>query len=70
MGNKMSPRVIIGASLVALAVLFIIQNVAIVEIQFLFWSIRMSRSLLVLVLLAIGAAMGWILRGYVKRHKK
>ncbi len=70
MGGKMSTRVMIGGSLVALAVLFIIQNVAIVEIQFLFWSIRMSRSLLVLVLLAIGAAMGWILSGYVKRNKK
>ena len=66
----MSPRVIIGLTLVSLAGLFIIQNVAIVEIQFLFWSLRMPRSLLVLMLLAVGAAIGWILRGYVKRHKK
>jgi lipopolysaccharide assembly protein A len=49
-----------------LAALFIIQNVAIVEVQFLFWSIQLSRSLLIFLLLAIGTIIGWFLHGYIK----
>lgn len=51
-----------------LAVLFIIQNVAVVEIQFLFWSLSMSRSLLMFLLLAIGIIVGWLLHSYI-RHR-
>jgi putative membrane protein len=56
--------------LAGLVVLFIIQNVAVVEIQFLFWSMQMSRSLLMFLLLAIGMTMGWFLHGYLKYRKK
>ena len=49
-----------------LAVIFIVQNVAVVEIQFLFWSIEMSRSLLIFFLLAIGVITGWVLHSYLK----
>lgn len=56
--------------LAGLAVLFIIQNVAVVEIQFLFWSIKMSRSLLMFFLLAIGIIIGWFLHGFLKHQKR
>ena len=56
--------------LAGLVVLFIIQNVAVVEIQFLFWSMQMSRSLLMFLLLAIGMVMGWFLHGHFKYRKK
>jgi len=49
--------------------LFIIQNVAVVEIQFLFWSIQMSRSLLIFFLLVIGIIMGWFIQSYFKQRK-
>ncbi len=55
--------------LAGLAVLFIIQNVAVVEIQFLFWSIKMSRSLLMFLLLAIGIILGWFLHNYIKYRR-
>ena len=45
------------------AALFIIQNVASVEIQFLVWSLQISRSLLMLLMLLIGMAIGWGLHG-------
>ena len=54
--------------LVALVVLFILQNVAIVQINFLLWSIQMSRSLLMLLVLAIGIAIGWLLHSHF-RHR-
>ena len=56
--------------LAGLVVLFIIQNVAVVEIQFLFWSMQMSRSLLMFLLFATGMVMGWFLHGYLKYRKK
>ncbi len=65
----MNYKLILMLILAGLAVLFIIQNVAVVEIQFLFWSIQMSRSLLMFLLLAIGITIGWFLHGYLK-HKK
>lgn len=66
----MNFKLIIILILTGLAVLFIIQNVAVVEIQFLFWSVQMSRSLLMFLLLAIGMTMGWFLHGYVNYRKK
>ena len=50
--------------LVGLAVLFIIQNVAVVEVQFLFWSIQVSRALLIFLLLAVGIIVGWFLHSF------
>ncbi|HBA34429.1 MAG TPA: DUF1049 domain-containing protein [Gammaproteobacteria bacterium] len=55
--------------LAILVVLFIIQNVAVVEIEFLFWSVQMSRSLLIFILLAVGFVIGWFVHSYFK-HKK
>jgi uncharacterized integral membrane protein len=57
-------------SLLGFVVLFIIQNVAVVEIQFLFWSTQMPRSLLMFLLLVIGVMIGWFLHGFVKRHRE
>ena len=55
--------------LAILVVLFIIQNVAVVEIEILFWSVQMSRSLLIFILLAVGFVIGWFVHSYFK-HKK
>jgi uncharacterized membrane protein YciS (DUF1049 family) len=46
-----------------------VQNVATVEIQFLLWSMQISRSLLVFLLLAIGMAVGWFLHGHLGERK-
>ena len=56
--------------LAGLVVLFIIQNVAVVEIRLLFWSIQMSRSLLMFLLLAVGMIIGWFLHAYLKKSRK
>jgi len=49
--------------LTILAVLFIIQNIAIVEIQFLFWSFSLPRSVFLVLFLAIGFLAGWLIDG-------
>jgi len=65
----MNSKLLLILTLAGLAVLFIIQNVAVVEIQFLFWSARMPRSLMMFLLLALGIIIGWFLHGYVKYRK-
>ena len=65
----MNYKLILILILAGLILLFIIQNVAVVEIQFLFWSIQMSRSLLIFFLLGIGIIIGWFLHGYLRQRK-
>lgn len=65
----MNRKMLLVLILVGLTVLFIIQNVAVVEIQFLFWATQMPRSLLMFFLLAIGVIIGWFLHGYIKNRE-
>ena len=53
-----------------LVVLFIVQNVAVVEIQFLFWSTQMPRSLMMFLLLAIGILIGSFLHSHLKHRER
>ncbi len=57
----MNAKLIFVLILTGFAVLFILQNVAAVEIQFLFWSMQMSRALLMFLILTIGIVIGWFL---------
>ena len=67
----MKYKLIISLVLICLIVIFIIQNVAVVEIDLFFWSIAMSRVLLMLILLVAGIIVGWLLKSYwIQRRKK
>jgi uncharacterized integral membrane protein len=52
-----------------LAVLFILQNVTVVDMKFLFWTLSMSRALLMSLILSVGIILGWLLHSYFKRSK-
>jgi putative membrane protein len=65
----MNFKLIVILILTCLAVIFIIQNVEIVEIRFLFWSIKLSRSLLMFFLVAAGIIIGWFLNSFLKYRK-
>ena len=60
----MNYKLIMGLILVCLLVVLIIQNAAIVEIQVFFWTIAMSRVLLMVILLSVGILVGWLLKTY------
>ena len=47
-------------TVLGLAVLFTIQNIATVEVSFLFWSMTMPRAVLLFVIFAAGAVFGWV----------
>ena len=65
----MNIKLLLILVLAGLAVFFIIQNVAVAEIHFLFWSIEMSLSILMFLLLAIGILIGWSFHSYLKYRK-
>ena len=64
----MNLKLIFGMMLTGLVFLFVAQNATVVEIRFMFWQVTMSRSLLVLLLLAIGIMAGWLLHS-LSRHR-
>jgi lipopolysaccharide assembly protein A len=53
-----------------LSVLFVIQNVAVVEVRFFVWELQMTLSLLVFLLFAGGILAGWLLHSYWAYRKK
>jgi uncharacterized integral membrane protein len=66
----MSYKSIVSLVLVGIAVLFILQNVAVVEFRFLFWRIEMSRALMFFLVLSIGFISGWSLHGHFPHKQK
>jgi len=66
----MNFKLILALILAGFAVLFIVQNVVVVEIRFLFWTLSMSRSILTFFLLAIGVIIGWLVHSYSLHQKK
>jgi uncharacterized integral membrane protein len=58
-------------ALAGIALIFIIQNVAAVDVNFLLWTVSMSRALLMIFTLAIGFLLGWFLHSfYTYRRSK
>jgi len=66
----MTTKNIVIIVLAALFVLFVIQNTKIVEVRLLFWTVSMSRSLMLLGTLFIGLIGGCFLgRAKIKRNE-
>lgn len=65
----MNLRLTLILILSSLAVVFIAQNVAVVEIGFLYWRVSMSSSLLIFFTLMIGFLLGWFLHSYLLYRK-
>jgi len=61
---------VLGLVIGILVVIFILQNTEIVEIDFLFWTISISRALVVLMVFIIGILVGAILKSIGERTKE
>jgi putative membrane protein len=68
-GTKMNLKLLLGIILAGMAAVFIIQNVTSVDLTFLFWTLSMSRALLMFLILSLGFILGWLLHGTFKRIK-
>ncbi len=64
-GCEMNSKLILSLVITGFVLIFLFQNTEVVTIQFLFWSASMSRSLLILVFVAIGVVIGWILNSHI-----
>jgi uncharacterized integral membrane protein len=63
-------KLILSLVLAGLAVLFVVQNVAVVEVRFLAWGLQMTLSLLIFLLFAGGLIVGWLLHSYWVYRRK
>ena len=62
-------KLILILVLVGMVVLFTLQNTQVVEVRLLFWKMSMSRVLLIFLLLAVGALLGWVAHSLSQRRK-
>lgn len=60
-------RLTLGVISVFILVIFMLQNAEVVSVRFLFWTLEMSRVILILALLLAGFLLGYIVRSL---HKK
>ncbi|MCG3112292.1 MAG: LapA family protein [Candidatus Manganitrophus sp. SB1] len=54
-------KIFIGITLLFLVILFVLQNVEPVTLQFLLWSFSLSRALMFFIIFALGIIVGWAL---------
>ena len=64
-------KLIAGLFLAGLALVFVFQNINLVNIRFLFWTLAISRSVLMFSFLLIGFILGWFMHSYsLQRRQK
>lgn len=60
---------ILSIILITLSVIFLLQNMVTVKIEFLIWSLTVPRALLVVILIGIGFIIGLLVSNYSNHHK-
>lgn len=65
-----STKFIISLLLIIAVLIFSIQNMAAVEIQFLLWSFSIPRALLIVILLGVGFVIGMLFYSIVFRRRR
>lgn len=65
----MSLKLYTGLSLLILMAIFTLQNVEIVEINFLIWKLSISRALMIFLVLSIGIIIGWLIAKHYAQKK-
>jgi uncharacterized integral membrane protein len=63
-------RNVLFIGLIAVVMIFVIQNTQVVEFQFLVWTFSLSRALMLFCALAVGIIAGWLLTFPKRRNKQ
>ncbi len=56
----MNWKMILGTTALILMGIFVIQNMEVVSVDFLIWSLQASRVIIYLTIFLIGAVVGWL----------
>lgn len=64
----MKPKIIAIIVLIVLVGILLIQNSQKVIFSFFFWTVEVSQLLLVLIMLAVGFAAGWLTATFSRRE--
>lgn len=70
MADVARAKLIVAITLLVLVVIFLLQNMTVATIRFLFWELTFSRALLYLLLFGAGLIGGWLLGTYRRRHRR
>ncbi|MBN1548214.1 MAG: LapA family protein [Syntrophaceae bacterium] len=62
-------KIILMFIVICLALVFTIQNVAVVTVSIFFWEISLSLALLIFFILASGFIIGWFLHSFLAYRK-
>ncbi len=66
----MKAKIIIMLILIGVFILFVIQNIEVVNINFLFFSFQISHVLLLFIVFALGVIIGMMLPAVLNNKKK
>jgi uncharacterized integral membrane protein len=66
----MNAKMILGATLLALVVLFTLQNTEVVALRFFWWEFAMSGVLMFLLIFALGLLTGFLLGSHRSRSAR
>jgi uncharacterized integral membrane protein len=56
-------KFVVGTIVGALVLVFILTNTEIVDLRLYFWTVRISRALMLMIVLGTGIVVGYILNG-------
>jgi uncharacterized integral membrane protein len=59
--RPLTPKAYLGLALALLVAVLVLQNTEVVEVRFLFWTLSMSRALLLPLVFIAGLLAGWAL---------
>jgi uncharacterized integral membrane protein len=65
----MNVKLAVLLALAVLVIVFLLQNLVVVEIRFLIWSLPMSRALFMLIFLAVGFISGWLIHSLMLHRR-
>ena len=63
-------KFIIGIIIGILVIIFMVQNVDVVDITFLAWTMHLPRAIMILIVFVLGIGVGYVARGVRTRKKE
>ena len=63
-------KFIIGIVIGILVIIFMVQNVEVVDITFLAWTMHLPRAIMILIVFVLGIGVGYVARGVRTRKKE